>query len=43
MRNMLAGLAALLLLSGCATPGVEVYRNEKPQLDLKQGTDLCGA
>jgi hypothetical protein len=33
---MLAGLAALLLLSGCATPGVEVYRNEKPQLDLKR-------
>ena len=36
MRTMLAGLAALLLLSGCATPGVEVYRNEKPQLDLKR-------
>lgn len=30
------GLAALGLLAGCSTPGVEIYRDNTPRLDLYQ-------
>jgi len=36
MRVILACITTLLLLLGCATPGIEAYRGEKPQLDLKR-------
>lgn len=36
MRILIACLSAMFLLLGCAAPGVEIYRGEKPQLDLKR-------
>ena len=39
MRGILVSLIAavsLFALPGCAGPGVEIYRAEKPQLDLKR-------
>jgi len=36
MRILTACLSSLFLLLGCATPGVETYRGETPQLDLKR-------
>jgi hypothetical protein len=37
-RLLLAGLASTSVLSvvGCASPGIELYANEKPVLDLQQ-------
>lgn len=38
MNNLMHWTSALLcvfLLAGCATPGVDTYRNEKPVLDLR--------
>src|SRR5512147_160223 len=33
--RLLAAVGAVLLIAGCAAPGVEQYRAEKPALDLK--------
>ncbi len=36
INRLSSALLALFALAGCATPGVDVYRAEKPRLDIRQ-------
>ena len=36
MQRLSSALLGLFMLAGCATPGVDAYRGEKPQLDIKK-------